>query len=727
MSNNLNIFFVGEVSAGKSTLINAIAGGIISNTSLQRETMTPESYSFVKETNMKAYPSFKQMASILEQKHINNKNIKNKLESSNNKKPSITIPTGIVKNKITFKSLFAIGDFIIYDFPGLNDSHDKDNQFFEIISENIMLCDLLVYVTDSKSAFIKQSEVDLFKRLIELCEIKRIEEGKYIKLCIVINKFDDQYNSDLITISNEISKKIKDIDIFRISGHKLLVENIVKHKLSIPIPKFYYQEIRDIFKNSNVIITKEQVESLQTKGKIKHKFIEFNQDIDIDIFNEGSKLSTKKTNINNDINIDSDDGSDFEDEHIITENNKIKYKNKYNGDWNNFIDLIKKENENIDINKAKYRNIWLDKCFEMFRKLDSNCVLYHVRNKGKFIENDNNSDSNDSDSFYVSNEEQQKETELTKMEDRKIKDEIRKLRKEDPGLSNVSAMKLAKKNLRKKIKKQTIKEEYQMFVKLSKNMVDIYDNYLMYGNIIEKTIKLIKNIFMDEFLVCTFVRFLFDEEELPELPINFKEEICNIIFEEVNIINNKNLLYHHVYLICISLEVSISGLLKSNCNYMKLLSSHLLWDSKKKIHFFKFTDTNTIFKVSNNLVINPYYKTKCVEIIRNNCDNFIALIIEFALATKNDLKLLHSNNGIPYEKIEKYIGRQSMLRLKINIIEDINYGNSMDKDDNFEDGDDDAGIGVVPLLFNTEPNEKINKRVLEYMEFESKINKLQNN
>lgn len=35
------VFVVGEVNSGKSSLINALSGGIVSNTSIQRETFKP--------------------------------------------------------------------------------------------------------------------------------------------------------------------------------------------------------------------------------------------------------------------------------------------------------------------------------------------------------------------------------------------------------------------------------------------------------------------------------------------------------------------------------------------------------------------------------------------------------------------------------------------------------------------------------------------------------------
>ena len=188
MTKQLRIFLVGEVSAGKSSLLNAISGGIISNASTQRETMTPEIYSFVDRKNMKAFASFKKIASMLELKHIDNKNKIIDLKKYTELEKSKLI-TDLESKTIHFKSMFGIGNYLCYDFPGLNDSNDTNNIFFKSIEQNISECDCLLYITSAESGFVKQSEVDLFMRLKKLCEDTKNNNGQYIKLAIVINKY----------------------------------------------------------------------------------------------------------------------------------------------------------------------------------------------------------------------------------------------------------------------------------------------------------------------------------------------------------------------------------------------------------------------------------------------------------------------------------------------------------------------------------------------------------
>lgn len=377
MSTALKIFFVGEVSSGKSSLLNAIAGGIISNASIQRETIYPEVYPFVSNKEMKAYPSLKKAVTLLEKKHRANKsfsaastNLIDKID-----KPQVT--TDAEGKHYIFKSQFGMGDFRIVDFPGLNDAADANDSFFNLVSDNIAECDCLVYITKAESAFISQSEVNLFKKLQALCEKRRLESGQFIKLCVVVNKFDDPYNLDLVQIANEIPSKIADSQtssevtpIFRLSSHKLLIQNIVKHKLGVPVPKFCNQEIQKIFQNANVITTKEQKKSIREHGKISYHYIEFNEDIDNSDSDDNSsnrKLNSttgKKKEVVIDETADSDSGSDFEDrDHQENADEKPVYEYKYEGDWNCFIDFIKEINGEIPFYKINTRKEWIKKCF----------------------------------------------------------------------------------------------------------------------------------------------------------------------------------------------------------------------------------------------------------------------------------------------------------------------------------------------------------------------------
>lgn len=191
---------IGEVSSGKSSSLNAIADGIISNASMQREIINPEIYEF--DNIGKAFHSFKKMATFLEIKHITNK----QFDKNTTKIGDPKIICDNTGDKIVFKSQFGLGKFNIYDFPGLNDSKDSSEIFFGSIKDNINKCDCLLYVTKADSAFVNQSEVTGFKRIIDMCHEYYKQSGKLIKVCIIINEFDEDPD---YSVNEEVLKYIR--------------------------------------------------------------------------------------------------------------------------------------------------------------------------------------------------------------------------------------------------------------------------------------------------------------------------------------------------------------------------------------------------------------------------------------------------------------------------------------------------------------------------------------
>src|SRR5579872_6131585 len=319
----MNIFLVGEVSSGKSSLLNAIAGGIVSNSSVQRETINPEIYK-VDDIDTAEIP-FKKIAEVLETKHIINKKFDRNTTHIND-------PVSVCDNsgaEIIFKSHFDLGKFNVFDFPGLNDSTDDLDVFFGCIKSHIHECNCLMYVTKIDSAFINKSEVDIFKKIIDMCCDHYNQCGKLIKVCIVINKFDNLNDISTNCVISDVHDRLKNIimmktdmktdnilssiSIFCVSSHRLLISNIIQHKLDIPIPKFLHHELKRILQNTNVVKTKDLVDSIKKHAILSHKHIQFQTD-DIDTIPSIDSSSI------------SDDGDDNDDWFDLGSNiNNIKY------------------------------------------------------------------------------------------------------------------------------------------------------------------------------------------------------------------------------------------------------------------------------------------------------------------------------------------------------------------------------------------------------------------
>ena len=295
------IFLVGEISSGKSSFLNSLAGGIISSTSVQRETFNPLNYIFsTKGSNKNILSLTKQ----LDEDHTKNEKSRNNIKDL--KEGDIKL---IFKNDddTKLKTKHGLNDIHIVDFPGINDGEDSNNLFFKVIEQEISKCDLLLYITKSNSAFASKSEIDNFYKLVDIIE-KQNEEGNYMDYAIIVNKFDEIDNKDYNEIYYRIHTKLN-IDnekIFRYSSHKMLINCVIDNEMELTIPNFMSTEIIKILKNADVTINKKLKKIIRKDKKINHKLMI----------------------------LDDSDDSDYED----TES--CEYTGE-KGDWDNLMNFIK--------------------------------------------------------------------------------------------------------------------------------------------------------------------------------------------------------------------------------------------------------------------------------------------------------------------------------------------------------------------------------------------------
>ena len=284
MSRPLTIFLIGEISSGKSSFLNALAGGIVSCVSLLRETINPEIYEFIDRSGKESEfdpnignhrESLERIAKILDEKHAKNKESVNGYNVTKPAKRTIEYVIDIDDEPIKFMSLNN-RSFLVYDFPGLNDSTDSEDLFYDLIKKNINKCDILLYITKADSAFINKSGVDLFDKIRKLCS-RTVEHGQFIELCVVINKFDDADDNDLTEIASLVPEKISFDEIFRFSSHTFLLSSILRHKLTIPVPYFLQNEMRKIFKNAGYKLNESQKQCLANDNKITYCHIKNNE------------------------------------------------------------------------------------------------------------------------------------------------------------------------------------------------------------------------------------------------------------------------------------------------------------------------------------------------------------------------------------------------------------------------------------------------------------------
>lgn len=332
------IFVIGEVSSGKSSLINGLVGGNISNSSLQRETFYPEGYVL---SSTGTQETFSQFSNDLESQHKKNEQLRNNINDIKEENISTIKWRNNGSNKLLSKLVDK--DFRIIDFPGINDSEDENDMFFKAIKNNIHLCDLLIYVTDSSSAFTKKSEIDYFNKIKKLVD-EQLNDGNFMQLIIVANKFDNKKDPDLNDIYKRISDKIKDVKSFRVSSHKLLIHQLIKEKKTLYIPKFLVPELSKIFSNANINITKKLKKSIKS-NVLDYNLIKYNQTIS---------------------SLDGDSDSESDSDWDSDNNNNSS---DITGDWDGLTIYIKKFYNSLKVNSKDNLDKLFDKYFkETFNK-----------------------------------------------------------------------------------------------------------------------------------------------------------------------------------------------------------------------------------------------------------------------------------------------------------------------------------------------------------------------
>jgi len=100
----------------------------------------------------------------------------------------------------------SLSDFDIYDFPGLDDIDDYNNNFIEIIKHNIHLADIILFVIDANRPLTNTSEYNQLKEIIDIINCEN-NSGHYVSFVLIINKFDDINDPDINEMCEGISKR----------------------------------------------------------------------------------------------------------------------------------------------------------------------------------------------------------------------------------------------------------------------------------------------------------------------------------------------------------------------------------------------------------------------------------------------------------------------------------------------------------------------------------------
>jgi GTPase SAR1 family protein len=271
------LLLIGEVSSGKSSLLNSLAGGYVANASLQRETMRPSSYRLG--VTEKADATVQRISKALESTHLRNDDERARIADLAEEDLCKLEVVADQSRPIPFD--LGAGSIDVIDFAGINDADDREGRLFLPIQKNISRADLIIFVTAADRAFQNSSEVESFKRLQALVAAE-VDAGHYVDLIVVVNKFDDHDDPDLLKMAERIPERIglSKEKILKVSSHKMLLSNVKMNGRKLYIPNFARREIAGILKTANVRITQELRTELAKSGTIGHTNIEYQLELD---------------------------------------------------------------------------------------------------------------------------------------------------------------------------------------------------------------------------------------------------------------------------------------------------------------------------------------------------------------------------------------------------------------------------------------------------------------
>jgi len=226
-----SIAVIGHVSTGKSSFINSLVGFPIANASLARETFAIHKYIYNKDVKISG-----------EEYEENAK--KNKALREGGK-----VENKIINVEIPFK-FFGSENVVIYDYPGLDDNETNFNFDYDkkclAICRNFKPCayiatqdgycgihikknqnqnqnqnkrdhDHIFFIVDAARALTSNFEKKNYNKILDFQKKKR-EEGKFMRVDLIVNKYDDIEDTDLKEVFGQNVKNVGQ-NVFRWSSH----------------------------------------------------------------------------------------------------------------------------------------------------------------------------------------------------------------------------------------------------------------------------------------------------------------------------------------------------------------------------------------------------------------------------------------------------------------------------------------------------------------------------
>lgn len=201
---NVNMCILGCVSAGKSTILNAMFCQDFSESKIKRTTMIPTA--FVETRNSKICQSQPMIS-----QHISDVN-KQIIEMTEKGQPLNLSQFGnhmifnVDKLDIKISKDFNVS---IFDIPGLNDARTKE-QYFNYLRTNFNLFNVVIFVVNIESGLNTSDEMDILNLIAEHIETQS-KLGKNIKMITIANKADEMQLNEKTGFPEIVSEELKEM------------------------------------------------------------------------------------------------------------------------------------------------------------------------------------------------------------------------------------------------------------------------------------------------------------------------------------------------------------------------------------------------------------------------------------------------------------------------------------------------------------------------------------
>jgi len=227
---NINLCFVGGVSTGKSTILNAIFCEQLTQCKIKRTTMVPTVYI----ENENDATNLDKPEHIFDQIAKKNQEIIEKTETgaqvSEEEYAEIQFNVGKLDINILPDSYVNV-----YDIPGLNDARTK-SVYYKYLQKNFFRFNLVVFIVDIHSGLNTSDEADILNFIADHTKLQLNSNNKKIYTLVVVNKADDmqlvpESADDELEITGELGEMFDQVENTVTEAFRL--RNIADHLVGI--------------------------------------------------------------------------------------------------------------------------------------------------------------------------------------------------------------------------------------------------------------------------------------------------------------------------------------------------------------------------------------------------------------------------------------------------------------------------------------------------------------